>query len=201
MWDDRYSSEEYVYGVKPNEFLKHAIDKYKLTGKILFPAEGEGRNAVYAAKLGLEVSAFDLSKEGKKKALKLADKEKVSIHYELGNLFELDLLKEKFDSVALIYAHFPPEIRASYHRKIASLIQPNGYVILEGFSIENLAYKKENPKVGGPGQLERLFSKDKIKADFPDFEILQLEEVEVELNEGLYHVGTGKVIRFVGKKP
>ena len=201
MWDDRYSSEEYVYGVKPNEFLKHAIDKYKLTGKILFPAEGEGRNAVYAAKLGLEVSAFDLSKEGKKKALKLADKEKVSIHYELGNLFELDLLKEKFDSVALIYAHFPPEIRASYHRKIASLIQPNGYVILEGFSIENLAYRKENPKVGGPGQLERLFSKDRIKADFPDFEILQLEEVEVELNEGLYHVGTGKVIRFVGKKP
>lgn len=200
MWDSRYSSEDYAYGISPNDFFKYAIDKYELTGKILLPAEGEGRNAVYAAKNGLNVTAFDISREGKKKALKLAEKGNVEINYEVGNFLDLDIINEQFDSAALIYAHFPPSILSSYHKKIAELVKPNGYIILEGFSTGHLELRKQNPKVGGPDKLEMLFSEDTIKRDFSDFEIIQLEEVEIELNEGKFHIGTGKVIRFVGKK-
>ena len=71
-WNDRYSSEEFAYGTAPNNYLKEQLEKLK-TGSILFPAEGEGRNAVFAAKLGWKVSAFDISAEGKNKALKLAE--------------------------------------------------------------------------------------------------------------------------------
>ncbi|MEZ5009547.1 MAG: class I SAM-dependent methyltransferase [Chitinophagales bacterium] len=200
MWDDRYSDEEYAYGIEPNVFLKETIEKFKLKGDMLFPAEGEGRNAVYAAKNGLKVTAFDMSIEGRKKALQLAAKEKVDITYEVGNFFELDLIHQQYDAAALIYAHFPPPLLSQYHQKIGDLIKPNGLIILEGFSKNNLKLRAKNPNIGGPNMEEMLFSKDSIQKDFPDFEIIQLEETEVELQEGKYHNGIGSVIRFIGQK-
>jgi len=73
LWDSRFKAKEYVYGTLPNVFFKTTIDKYNLKGKILLPAEGEGRNAVYAAQKGMDVYAFDTSIEGKNKAMKLAE--------------------------------------------------------------------------------------------------------------------------------
>ena len=67
MWDDRFGKQEFAYGVEPNDYLKEQLEKLN-KGNIFFPAEGEGRNAVYAAKQGWDVSAFDISKEGKRKA-------------------------------------------------------------------------------------------------------------------------------------
>ena len=164
------------------------------------PAEGERRNAVYADKMGLKATAFDISIEAKKKAMKLAEKGNVEIKYEVDNLGDLDIMNEQFDSAALIYAHFPPSVLSDYHKKIAELVKPNGCIILEGFSIGHLELRKQDPRVGGPDKLEMLFSEDTIKRDFLDFEFIQLEEVEIELNEGKFHIGTGKALRFVGKR-
>ncbi len=200
MWDDRYASEDYAYGTTPNIFFKTIIDQERLTGSLLLPAEGEGRNAVYAAKNGLQVSAFDISNEGKNKALKLAEREKVGIHYEVGDFFDLSLVNGNFDAAALIFAHFPPNIASKYHRKIAELIKPGGLLIIEGFSVGHLALRKANPKVGGPGNVDMLYSEDSIRRDFPGFEVMQLEEVNVDLKEGNFHNGASKVIRFIGKK-
>ncbi len=200
MWNNRYSDKEFAYGITPNEFFKTNLDKYNPKGKLLLPAEGEGRNAVYAAKNGLDVFAFDISIEGKKKAEQLAKKENVGITYEVGEFFDLELVQEKFDIAALIYAHFPPPILDKYYQKVAELLKPNGLLILEGFSVNHLPFRASNPKVGGPNKIEMLFSEAMIKRNFPNFEVLQLEDIEVELKEGLYHNGIGKVIRFVGKK-
>lgn len=200
MWDSRYSAEAYAYGTAPNAFFKDAIKKYKLRGKILLPAEGEGRNAVYAAKKGLDVTAFDISKEGKNKALKLAARENVTITYKVGDFLNSDLVDEYFDSAALIFAHFPPPLLSKYHKKISELISPNGMIILEGFSKNHLQFQKENPQVGGPKNIDFLFTTASIQKDFPDFDVMLLEEVEVTLNEGAFHKGIGSVVRFVGRK-
>lgn len=200
MWDERYSNEAYAYGTEPNNFLANCIVKHQLTGRMLFPAEGEGRNAIYAAKQGLEVTAFDISAEGKRKALELASKEKVKIKYQVGEFFDLDIMNEKYDAAALIYAHFPPPILSKYHRKIADLLEVGGLLILEGFSKSHLPLRDANPAVGGPNKIEMLFSIESIQNDFHGFEIIQLEEVEVDLKEGNYHNGISKVIRFVGRK-
>ncbi len=200
MWDNRYADKAYAYGISPNSFFKEALDQYKVKGKILLPAEGEGRNAVYAAQQGLEVVAFDISIEGKKKAIQLATKAGVEIQYEVGDFMKMDFKAKTFDVAALIYAHFPPTIRSMYHQRISELIKPNGLLILEGYSKNNLPLRIANPAVGGPDKIEMLFSEDTIKADFPAFDVLQLEEVEVDLNEGLYHNGVSKLIRFVGRK-
>ncbi|MBW1654147.1 class I SAM-dependent methyltransferase [Flavobacterium quisquiliarum] len=198
-WDDRYKTEEFAYGEEPNNYLREQIEKLQ-AGSILFPAEGEGRNAIFTAKLGWNVSAFDISEEGKNKALKLAEANNVSIDYQVGELEALDFHPVQFDAIALIYAHFPAEIKSDIHKELDELLRKNGVIIFEAFSKKHLEYLAINDKVGGPKDIESLFSIEEIKADFPNYEIIELEEKEIELNEGLFHNGTGSVIRFVGKK-
>jgi hypothetical protein len=199
MWDDRYGKTEFAYGEQPNNFLKEQLIKIPV-GTILFPAEGEGRNAVYAATLDWTVDAFDQSIEGEKKALKLAEKHHVSINYMAGEFRSLTYTENQFDALALIYAHFPADKKSSYHKILTTYLRPGGIVIFEAFSKRHLDYNRINEKVGGPKDLETLFSIEEIKSDFENFEIIELEEKEIQLNEGLFHNGLGMVIRFVGRK-
>lgn len=198
-WDDRYSNEEFAYGEKPNNYLKEQLEKLN-PGTILFPAEGEGRNAVFAARLGWQVSAFDISAEGKNKAIRLAETNNVKIDYQVGELESLNFTENHFDAIALIYAHFPAAIKSSIHKQLDKYLRKGGIIIFEAFSKTHLEYLAKNEKVGGPKDIESLFSINEIKADFPDYEIIELEKKEIELNEGLFHNGKGSVIRFVGRK-
>ncbi|TQE62874.1 bifunctional 2-polyprenyl-6-hydroxyphenol methylase/3-demethylubiquinol 3-O-methyltransferase UbiG [Leptospira noguchii] len=198
-WNERYSKEEFAFGEQPNEYLKEQLEKLEI-GKILFPAEGEGRNAVFAAKLGWNVSAFDISVEGKKKAFRLAEANQVKVDYQVGELQTLDYHSEQFDAIALIYAHFPADIKSFYHRTLNQYLRKDGFIIFEAFSKKHIDYVLKNEKIGGPREIDMLFSIEEIKSDFMNYKILELEEVEIELKEGLFHNGKGSVIRFVGQK-
>lgn len=199
FWDNRYKDEKYAYGEEPNEFLVQQL-KNLTPGKILFPAEGEGRNAVYAAKLGWDVSAFDISEEGRNKAIKLSEKNKVTIDYQVKELMKDSYKTEEFDAIALIFAHFAPQLKQSYHRILSSFLKKGGLIIFEAFSKNHIKYNSINDKVGGPKDTDTLCSFDEIKSFFSDFEVLLLEETETQLNEGLYHIGKGSVVRFTGRK-
>ncbi|PVX51819.1 methyltransferase family protein [Balneicella halophila] len=200
FWNKRYAQEEYIYGKEPNNFFKRTIDRLNLKGKILFPGEGEGRNAVYAAKKGLEVVAYDISSEGKKKALQLAKSENVEIDYKVGSIEQLDFEENSFDAIVLIYAHFPPEKENDIHKNLTKLLKRNGYVILEGFSLDHIKNQEKNPKAGGPSNPNMLFSIEKIDDFFHNFEKIQLHETEIVLEEGDHHKGKANVIQFIGKK-
>lgn len=199
FWNQRYGAAEYAYGEKPNEFIKQQLIRLPL-GKALFPAEGEGRNAVFAAGLGWQVSAFDISEVGREKAMALAKSRNVEIDYAVKNLEEITFLPQSFDAVVLVFAHFPEAKRSAFHKKLGALVKPGGHVILEGFSKKHLAFSAANEKVGGPKDEGMLFSVEEIKADFSEFEIVELSEKEIDLAEGLYHNGRAAVIRFVGRK-
>lgn len=198
-WDERFRREQYAYGEAPNDYLMARLTPLT-PGAILFPAEGEGRNAVFAAGLGWQVSAFDISTEGRRKALRLAADRGVAIDYQVGELQALDYAPEQFDALALIYAHFPADIKSSLHRALDTLLKPGGFLIFEAFSKSHLRYALENEKVGGPKEPGQLFSTEEIAADFPNYEVIELAEREIELNEGLFHNGTGSVVRFFGRK-
>ena len=199
-WDKRYKEEGHAYGEAPNRFFEEWLQQYK-PGSILMPADGEGRNGVFAAKLGWSVTSFDLSETGKWKALELAKKNDVSIDYYVGDLGELSFEKESFDAIGLIYAHFAAEKKSTIHRELTNYLKPGGIIIFEAFSKRHLQLNSVNPKVGGPKDINMLFSVEEIKADFANYEISILEETEILLDEGSYHIGKGSVIRFVGRKP
>lgn len=200
FWNNRYDNNEYAFGIEPNVFFKQILDNLKSKGKILFPAEGEGRNAVYAAKKGWGVTAFDYSSTGKEKALALASRNNVSIEYLTGELNKLDFKEKSFDVIVLIFVHFPPALRNPYHRRLLKYLKNDGLIILEGFSKEHFELQKLNPMAGGPKNLDMLFSEDEIKSDFSDCDVNQLNNEIIKLDEGIYHKGEASVIRFIGKK-
>lgn len=194
LWEKRYAEEEYAYGTEGNAFLIEQLSQLK-PGKILFVCEGEGRNAVYAALAGWEVEAFDLSEEGRKKALKLAQEKGVTLEYQIGDAFLIDYPKEHFDVVALIYAHFPAEIREKIHQKTMTWIKPNGHIILEAFNPLQL-----NNSSGGPKEMSMLYTADMMRKDFEGLSFEVLREEKTVLHEGKYHIGNADVTRVVAKK-
>jgi 2-polyprenyl-3-methyl-5-hydroxy-6-metoxy-1,4-benzoquinol methylase len=198
-WNDRYRDKEFAYGEQPNNYLKEQLEKLP-PGKILFPAEGEGRNAVFAASLGWPVCAFDISAEGQKKALQLAKKNNVSIDYKVGDLQTVNYKADQFDAIALIYAHFPADIKSALHKSLDKYLRSGGTIIFEAFSKRHIEFIAKNEKVGGPKDIAALFSVEEIRNDFNNYEIIELMETEIDLHEGIFHNGHASVIRFVGRK-
>lgn len=192
QWDERFSGEEYIYGKEPNEFFKTEIDKLK-PGKILLPAEGEGRNAVYAASLGWDVSAFDSSVVAREKALKLAKSIGVDIEYSISGYFDFIGEKTGYDAIAFVFSHVK-DFKESY-LNVLRYVKPGGVVIIEGFS-RNQIYKVS----GGPKDIEMLFCIDDISEILKGYKVKILEETDVELSEGSHHEGEASVIRVVAIK-
>jgi hypothetical protein len=193
FWNERYKELGYAYGEAPNVYFESCLKKLK-PGKLLLPAEGEGRNGVFAASHHWIVDAFDISEEGKRKALLLAEKNKVAINYTISDFDSIDLPQQYYDAIALIYAHQHEAIRKEVHQK------SNGYLIIEAFSKANIEYVIKNPKIGGPKDIAMLYTVEEVQSDFPDFTWEEAYETTTSLNEGEYHVGEGAVVRLFGKK-
>lgn len=194
-WNERFSENGYAYGIDPNQFLKEELRSIN-PGKILFLAEGEGRNAVYAASIGWEVDAVDFSDAGKVKAEKLAAEKKVKINYWLENLSGFLPKQDNYDVIAFIYMHLDDkELISDIHKKAVKALKPGGKVILEAFEKEQLQFTS-----GGPKKEELLFSLEEIVNDFIDLDFEVFVKETITLNEGKYHQGTASVVRFVGTK-
>jgi len=194
FWNKRYSEINYAYGKEPNQFFKEGILN-STGGKILFPAEGEGRNAVYAAKNGWDSYAFDISEEGKQKADALANENDVSIKYIVSDFKDVNYPDGYFDCIVLVFAHVPANMRNDFHEKMIRLLKDGGRILLEGFSKEQLS-----KSTGGPKNETMLFSKDMLLDDFSGLSSFEVEEKEVDLNEGPYHKGLASVIQLIGTK-
>lgn len=197
FWDDRFSDPDYIYGTEPNVYFKSKLDLLS-AGSILLPAEGEGRNAVYAASNGWSVKAFDSSLVGRMKAINLAESLNVKIDYELKNDEDF-YSKQSFDAAAFIFSHFGKVRNNKTFAKLSGYIKPGGHIIFECFSINQIEFQQKHGS-GGPTEIDMLFSTGDIHEIFPDFEILDLAQRTISLNEGKYHLGEASVIDFFGKK-
>ena len=194
QWDERFSGEEYVYGTKPNAFLEEQLPLLN-PGTILFACEGEGRNAVFAASLGWNVSAFDGSLKGREKALKLAEQNSVSIDYRIGDATEIEYPTESFDCIVFIYAHFPADIRTFIHQRALQWLKVGGTIILEAFNPEQIPRTS-----GGPKDITMLYTPEILMHDFADVDDIAISIETVLLDEGPLHQGKAEVIRMIAKK-
>jgi cyclopropane fatty-acyl-phospholipid synthase-like methyltransferase len=193
-WEERFSSEEYVYGTDPNVFLKEQLDKLS-AGRLLLLGEGEGRNAVYAAKMNWQVDAVDFSEQARLKALNLAAMEKVKINYTISNLNDYQPESNYYDAIGIIYFHLDKLELKKIFAAAKDALKKGGIIICEVFSKNQLGRTSGGPKVP-----ELLYSLDEIKNMFKGLETITLEECSVELDEGVLHRGEAMVIRYVGKK-
>lgn len=194
FWDERYSTEEYVYGKDPNEFFKEHLSKLK-PGRLLLPGEGEGRNAVFAAQLGWRVDATDQSIVAKSKAEKLANEYGVKIDYTVCDINNYIFNENYYDAAALIFFHLPIEIRSDIHKKILDSLKSEGTLIFEMFNKDQLGRE-----TGGPQDYDMLYSTEDIERDFSSMKTILLENKILSLNEGPKHSGEVSVIRYIGIK-
>lgn len=194
FWNSRYSEKEFAYGTDPNEFFKEQIDKI-IPGRAIFLGEGEGRNAVYAAKLGWQVDAVDFSSSAKDKALKLAKENNVKINYVVSDLNDYDFKENDYDLIVMIFLHLPLELRTSIFSKSILSLKQNGRLLIEVFSKEQI-----NNISGGPRSIDLLYSENDVLSLTNDLRIEIMESKSIQLEEGKYHKGKADVIRFVGVK-
>jgi len=195
QWDERYARQEYIYGTEPNKFLKEQLSLLK-PGRILFPAEGEGRNAVFAASLGWKTDAFDQSVEGQKKALKLATHKRVIINYYIQSLNDWNPEPDRYDCIALIFVHLPDGLRQQVHNAVVKALKPGGTLLLEAFTLNQLPRTS-----GGPKTAELLFLEEQITSDFKDLIFTTFAETQSLLNEGPLHQGLADVFQLTAIKP
>ncbi|PID57967.1 MAG: SAM-dependent methyltransferase [Ignavibacteriae bacterium] len=190
-WNNKFADKNYLFGKEPNPFFKEEIDKINNKGKALFIGEGEGRNSVYAAKLGWNVDAIDFSSKGKEKAERLAKEKNVKMNYLIKDAFTYNYPKNYYDCIALIYFHVEEEKREKFYKKVLGALKSNGTII-------NLVYDKENLSVGssGPDNLQMLYTLSDLVETFIDLEFLTFGKNKIKRKNDKHSV----VIKFSGRK-
>ncbi|MDH5301845.1 MAG: class I SAM-dependent methyltransferase [Gammaproteobacteria bacterium] len=196
FWQQRYSEAGLAYGDLPNRFLQSQLHQLPRGGKVLVPGDGEGRNGVWLAQQGFDVTSVDYAQAGVDRSLALAKQRRVKINTVCADLLAWDWPIESFDAVVSIYLHFPSSVRKTIHEKIWRSLKPQGVLLMEAFNKNQLGYPS-----GGPQTVDALFSAELLQQDFPLAKFVLLEESVVELNEGKYHVGPGAVVRAILRKP
>lgn len=193
IWDNKFSREGYLYGFEPNAFIESQTGLIKPQGKVLCLGEGEGRNAVYLADKGFEVTALDASPIGMTKALALAKKRGVSFQTELINLEQWEP-KEAYDAIVSSYLHLEEPLRTEAFDKALYALKKEGYFIAEFFSLNQMPRES-----GGPKNADLLYTLESLQkiVELEGFHVKQLEECEVLLDEGNGHQGDAIVIRVI----
>lgn len=168
-FDRIYSDPAASFKLTPTDFLRSAIGTAP-PGRALDVAMGEGRNAVYLASLGWQVTGFDISQVGLQKARERAQKAGVSIEAVERSADTYDYGKEQWDLILLTYApvHYDD---TGFMQRLRDSAKPGGYVLVET-PVEWHHAKGKRPRV--PGDLEP----GELKSLFPDWEMVYYREAE-----------------------
>ncbi len=194
MWDERYSESGFAYGTQPNDFLVEVGEQIP-PGRVLCLAEGEGRNAVFLASRGYQVLAVDQSVVGLNKARRLAAEQGVSIETQASDLAAFEWGSESFQGIVSIWAHTPPELRASIHRECVSALAPGGVMVLEAYTPAQVGRG-----TGGPPNPVMCMTAEGLRQELAGLELTLLREIERDVAEGKYHNGSSCVVQMVARK-
>lgn len=194
FWNHRYALPGWAYGTEPNDFLREVAGS--LTGPILCLGEGEGRNAVFLASLGHDVTAIDLSPKGLEKAQRLARERGVTLETEVADLADYALGESKWGAIISIWCHLPPWLRQRVHGAVKSALVPGGRFVLEAYTPDQLALG-----TGGPKSLDLLFDPAAVKQDLAGLELERFATLERHVDESDWHRGKSAVLQVVARRP
>ncbi len=196
FWDDRYSASEYLYGTEPSDFLAERCSALPAGGEILCLADGEGRNGVFLATKGMQVTGVDSSAVGIAKAQRLAAQRGVPFKTVVADLSAWDLGEARWDGVVSIWAHLPAPLRATLHPRVARALRPGGVLLLEHYHPRQVGYG-----TGGPPDATMLLTLDELGAAFAGWTRVHTFEGERLVVEGSGHGGMSYVTQAILRKP
>jgi SAM-dependent methyltransferase len=196
VWDERYASEDYLFGIEPNAFLVSQRHLLKPGMSCLAVADGEGRNGVWLAQQGMHVLSVEASPVALEKARKLAQQRGVGIEFEQADLAHWEWGENRFAAVAAIFIQFaPPGLREQIFAGIKRCLKPGGLLLLQGYTPRQLEYA-----TGGPSSAENMYTEPMLRAAFGDMELLHLREHDDVIHEGTGHHGMSALIDLVARR-
>jgi len=196
-WNSRFKGEDYHFGTEPNTFLASQAHRLRPGLRALSIADGEGRNSVWLAKQGLDVTAFDVSPVGVEKAQRLAQSAGVKIDYRVANINDWNWDEHPYDVVVAIFIQFAtPAERVRIFAGIMRALAPGGLLILQGYGPKQIEYK-----TGGPPFVEHLYTAALLREQFAAMDILHLAEHDDVIHEGKGHSGMSALVDLVARKP
>ncbi len=194
MWNERYSEAGFAYGTEPNDFLLENFSKLT-KGKVLCLAEGEGRNAVFLATKGFDVTAVDLSEVGLEKTLSLAQQNKVTVKTVCADLSDFTIEEGYWDSIVSIWVPLPSVVRCVLHQKVVSGLRMGGTFLLEAYTPQQLEFG-----TGGGQQVDLMMSLDSLQEELNGLDFELARETIREIHEGKYHNGQSAVVQVLARK-
>ncbi len=195
MWDQRYSEPGYAYGSEPNEYLAAQVAQLP-KGRALCLAEGQGRNAVFLATQGFDVTAVDQSRVGLESAQAFATERGVRIVTEVADLNDYDLGQDTWSAIISIWAHVPPDVRGRLHSACVRALAPGGVLLLEAYTPAQVGRG-----TGGPPDPALCMTLEALRDELQGLEFLQAQETERDVAEGRYHQGRSAVVQVLARKP
>lgn len=195
-WDARYAAQPWMFGQAPNRYLESQAPRLPTRGHALALGDGEGRNGVWLAQHGLQVTAVDWSAAGLARAAALAAERGVPLATEAADLAAWDWPTARYDLIAWIFLHLPPPDRAAVVAGALRALAPGGLLVLECFSPA-----QGGRRSGGPREPALLWTRAIAEAAFAGLELLECLEGGVRLDEGSKHQGLAEVVRGVWRKP
>jgi SAM-dependent methyltransferase len=195
-WQSRFDTPQYIFGTAPNYFLASCKKLLPASGKVLAVADGEGRNGVWLAELGLDVVSIDFSEAAQAKAAALAKERGVKIALVHTDVHAWDYPPDAFDVVAEIFTQFSaPAERARKWAGMRRTLKPGGLLIIQGYTPKQLQFG-----TGGPKEIESLYTRAMLERAFGDYRDIKIVEEEREIHEGTAHGGMSAVIGLTGRK-
>ena len=194
-WEARFNTEEYIFGKRPNRFLAENLPSLP-PGSVLSLGEGEGRNAVFLAQHGWQVTAVDLSSSALSKTRRLAAEAGGKVAALNADLNDLTILPGAWDLILCFFVHLPAPERAALHRKVVAGLKPGGVYLLEGFAPAQLRFGDRGPK-----NIDQLYSLPMIQQELAGLEFHIARETERLLDDAQPELGSCAVTQLLGVKP
>lgn len=194
-WDERYGSGEYLFGTEPNAFLAEVAGRIP-RGPVLCLSEGEGRNGVFLAGLGFEVTGVDISPVGLAKARALAAERGVAVTTVAADLEQFTIAPGAWSGIVSIFGHLPPAIRAPLHRRVVAGLAPGGVFVLEAYTPAQIGRG-----TGGPSDPAMTPTLAILKAELAGLDVEIGVERQREVVEGSGHTGLAEVVQVLARKP
>ena len=194
-WDARYAEEGWAFGTEPNDFLREQAHHLAPGGRVLCLAEGEGRNAVWLAQQGFDVTGVDLASHGLDKAQRLAAERGVHLTTVVADLASFEFGSAAWDGIVSIFAHVPPEVRQRVHAQVLTALKPGGILLLEAYRPQQLEHG-----TGGPPDEARMLDLERLRPELGTLEWLLAREVERDVIEGRYHTGRASTVQLVARR-
>ena len=193
FWNPKFDTSEYIFGKEPNSFIASVIPPASSDQTAYAPADGEGRNGVYLAKMGYAVTSVDISEKAVEKALMLAADQGVEINASVGDV--MGAAPAEFDVVIVSFMHFKAHDHKRFVNHLIAALKPGGLLVIEGYSLDQIPFQS-----GGPKSEDMLYTRQKLADDFKSLDLILLQDARRVLNEGARHQGEAATIQLVARK-